>query len=283
MSKKKATVSSLNKEKFLIIGAGNMGISVIKSLFNHRISSKKIVVIEKSLSSELKRLKRLNKFEIKNSIDKINNFYKPTITLIAVKPNQLKTLNGLGKDNKLGNSIIVSLVAGKKIKDLNKVFKRTSGIVRAMTNTPVSVNMGTTILYFERKIKTKQKRPIFDFMSLLGQVSETKKEDLIDDFTAIFGSGPAYIYLFINSLIEIANKSGFKNSYGMVLQTFLGSILLLLSGKKKPTDLQKQVTSKGGTTEAALSILASNKGLKSLLTKAVNKATKRSRELSKTS
>ena len=283
MPKKKNTASSLNKEKFLIIGAGNMGIAVIKSLFNHRIPSKKIVVIEKNQSSELKKLKRSNNFEIKNSIDKINNLYQPTITLIAVKPNQLKTLNGLDKDNRLGNSIIVSVVAGKKIKDLNKVFKKTLGIVRAMTNTPVSVNMGTTIVYFERKIKTKQKKPIFDFMSLLGQVSETKKEDLIDDFTAIFGSGPAYIYLFINSLIEIANKSGFKNSDSMVLQTFLGSILLLLSGQKKPSDLQKKVTSKGGTTEAALSILASNKGLKSLLTRAVNKATKRSRELSKIS
>jgi pyrroline-5-carboxylate reductase len=175
MPKKKNTASSLNKEKFLIIGAGNMGIAVIKSLFNHRISSKKIVVIEKNQSSELKKLKKSNNFEIKNSIGKINNLYQPTITLIAVKPNQLKTLNGLDKYNKLGNSIVVSVVAGKKIKDLNKVFKKTSGIVRAMTNTPVSVNMGTTVVCFERKIKTKQKKPIFDFMSLLGQVSETKK------------------------------------------------------------------------------------------------------------
>ena len=117
MPKKKTTASSLNKEKFLIIGAGNMGIAVIKSLFNYRISSKKIVVIEKNQSSELKKLKRLNNFEIKNSIDKINNLYQPTITLIAVKPNQLKTLNGLDKDNRLGNSIVVSVVGGKKIKD----------------------------------------------------------------------------------------------------------------------------------------------------------------------
>ncbi len=101
MPKKKNTASSLNKEKFLIIGAGNMGIAVIKSLFNHRISSKKIVVIEKNQSSELKKLKRSNNFEIKNSIDKVNNLYQPTITLIAVKPNQLKTLKGLDKDNKL--------------------------------------------------------------------------------------------------------------------------------------------------------------------------------------
>ena len=64
MPKKKTTASSLNKEKFLIIGAGNMGIAVIKSLFNHRISSKKIMVIEKNQSSELKKLKRLNNFEI---------------------------------------------------------------------------------------------------------------------------------------------------------------------------------------------------------------------------
>ena len=119
------------------------------------------MVIEKNQSSELKKLKRSNNFEIKNSIDKINNLYQPTITLIAVKPNQLKTLNGLDKDNRLGNSIIVSVVAGKKIKDLNKVFKKTSGIVRAMTNTPVSVNMGTTIVCFERKIKTETKKTYF--------------------------------------------------------------------------------------------------------------------------
>ena len=121
MPKKKNTASSLNKEKFLIIGAGNMGIAVIKSLFNLRISSKKILVIEKNQSSELKKLKRSNNFEIKNSIDKINNLYQPTITLIAVKPNQLKTLNGLDKDNRLGNSIIVSVVAGKKIKSIKVI------------------------------------------------------------------------------------------------------------------------------------------------------------------
>ena len=172
----KKTSSSLNKEKFLIIGAGNMGIAVIKSLLNYRISSKKIVVIEKNRSSELKRLKRLNKFEIKNSIDKINNLYRPTITLIAVKPNQLKTLNGLDKNNKLSNSMIVSVIAGKKIKDLSKVFKKTSGIVRAMTNTPVSVNMGTTIVYFERKIKTKQKNLFLISCPYWGKSVKPKKK-----------------------------------------------------------------------------------------------------------
>ena len=70
---KKTSISSLRKEKFLIIGAGNMGIAVIKSLLNQGISSKKIVVIEKKQSNELKKLKRLNKCEIKKSIDKISN------------------------------------------------------------------------------------------------------------------------------------------------------------------------------------------------------------------
>ena len=280
---KKTSISSLRKEKFLIIGAGNMGIAVIKSLLNQGISSKKIVVIEKKQSNELKKLKRLNKFEIKKSIDKISNPYKPTVTLVAVKPNQLRTLSRVNKDNRLSNSIIVSIVAGKKINELNKIFKKTCGIVRGMTNTPVSVNMGTTILCFEKKIKLKQKKSIFQLMSLLGQVNETKNEKLIDNFTAIFGSGPAYIYLFINSLIEIANKSGFKNSDSMVLQTFFGSIFLLSSEQNTPSNLQKKVTSKGGTTEAALTILESNKGIKTILYKAISKATKRSRELSKSS
>ena len=179
------------------------------------------------------------------------------------------------------NSLIVSIVAGKKISDLKKIFTLNKGIVRAMTNTPASVNMGTTLVCFDKTIKSDQKKIVRNFLSLLGQINETKNEKVIDDFTAIFGSGPAYIFLFIETLIKIADKSGFKNSKNMVLQTFLGSLLLLFNEKDSPTHLKKSVTSKGGTTEAALKILENKNGLSTLISKAIDKAKKRSRELSK--
>jgi len=119
-----------------------------------------------------------------------------------------------------------------------------------------------------------------EFLALVGQVNEARNESIIDTFTAIYGSGPAYIFLMIEILIKISSKAGLKNSENMVIQTFLGSLLLLMSEKHDAAMLRKKVTSKGGTTQAALSILNSNKGLPDLLSRAINKARKRSIDLS---
>ena len=272
---------NLKKQKFLIIGAGNMGYAVLNSLIENKISSKNILIIEKKITPKLKKLKSMHNLKIIKNVRLLKYKFVPSISLISVKPNQLNAAVDSSLEKFLSNSLIVSIVAGKKISDLKKIFTLNKGIVRAMTNTPASVNMGTTLVCFEKTIKSDQKKIVRNFLSLLGQINETKNEGIIDDFTAIFGSGPAYIFLFIETLIKIADKSGFKNSKNMVLQTFLGSLLLLFSEKDSPTHLKKSVTSKGGTTEAALKILENKNGLSALISKAIDKAKKRSRELSK--
>ena len=272
---------NLKKQKFLIIGAGNMGYAVLNSLIENKISSKNILIIEKKITPKLKKLKSKHNLKIVKNVRLLKYKFVPSISLISVKPNQLNAAVDSSLEKFLSNSLIVSIVAGKKISDLKKIFTLNKGIVRAMTNTPASVNMGTTLICFDKTIKSDQKKIVRNFLSLLGQINETKNEKVIDDFTAIFGSGPAYIFLFIETLIKIADKSGFKNSKNMVLQTFLGSLLLLLNEKDSPTHLKKSVASKGGTTEAALKILENKNGLSTLISKAIDKAKKRSRELSK--
>ncbi len=272
---------NLKKQKFLIIGAGNMGYAVLNSLIENKISSKNILIIEKKITPKLKKLKSKHNLKIIKNVRLLKYKFVPSISLISVKPNQLNAAVDSSLEKFLSNSLIVSIVAGKKISDLKKIFTLNKGIVRAMTNTPASVNMGTTLICFDKTIKSDQKKIVRNFLSLLGQINETKNEKIIDDFTAIFGSGPAYIFLFIETLIKIADKSGFKNSKNMVLQTFLGSLLLLLNEKDGPIHLKKSVTSKGGTTEAALKILENKNGLSTLISKAIDKAKKRSRELSK--
>ncbi|MDC3204538.1 pyrroline-5-carboxylate reductase [Pelagibacteraceae bacterium] len=272
---------NLKKQKFLIIGAGNMGYAVLNSLIENKISSKNILIIERKITPKLKKLKSKYNLKIVKNVRLLKYKFVPSISLISVKPNQLNAAVDSSLEKFLSNSLIVSIVAGKKISDLKKIFTLNNGIVRAMTNTPASVNMGTTLICFDKTIKSDQKKIVRNFLSLLGQINETKNEKVIDDFTAIFGSGPAYIFLFIETLIKIADKSGFKNSKNMVLQTFLGSLLLLLNEKDSPTNLKKSVTSKAGTTEAALKILENKNGLSTLISKAIDKAKKRSRELSK--
>lgn len=272
---------SLKNNKFLILGAGNMGISFIKALLRNKISASKIFVLEKRISPELKKIKLRNKIIVRKEASKLSQRFRPDIVLLAVKPNQLDSAMDEDLVSIISNSLVISIIAGKKNRELKKITRNKNNTVRAMTNTPVSLGMGTSIVYFDKRIKRKYKNLTREFLALVGQVNEAKNESIIDTFTAIYGSGPAYIFLMIESLVRISSKAGLQNSQNMVIQTFLGSLLLLLSGKHDAKTLRKNVTSKGGTTQAALSILNSSNGLHKLLSKAVEKAKKRSKELSK--
>ncbi len=270
----------LKNNKFLILGAGNMGTSFIKALLQNKISASKIFILEKRISPELKKIRLKKKIKILKAVSKLPKNFRPDIVLLAVKPNQLDSAVNEELINIISDSLIISIIAGKKIRELKKITRNKNNIVRAMTNTPVSLGMGTSIIYFDKGIKKQYKNLAREFLGLVGQVNEAKNESAIDSFTAIYGSGPAYIYLMIESLIKISSKAGHKNSENMVIQTFLGSLLLLMSGNSSAKTLRENVTSKGGTTQAALSILNSHNGLPKLLNRAINKAKKRSIELS---
>lgn len=271
---------SLKNSKFLILGAGNMGISFIKALIQNKISVRRIFILEKKITSELRKIKLQKKIKIFKEASKLPKNFRPDIVLLAVKPNQIDSAVNVELVNIISDSLIISIIAGKKIGELKKITKNKNNTVRAMTNTPVSLGMGTSILYFDKGIKKKYKNLAREFLSLVGQVNEANNESAIDSFTAIYGSGPAYIYLMIESLIKISSKAGLKNSENMVIQTFLGSLLLLMSENSNAKTLRENVTSKGGTTQAALSILNSSNGLPKLLNRAIKKARNRAIELS---
>ena len=272
---------SLKNNRFLILGAGNMGISFVKALIQNDISASKIFILEKKISSELKKIKLRKKIKILKEVTKLPKNFRPNIVLLAVKPNQLDSAINEELINIISDSLIISIIAGKKIRELKKLTRNKNNTVRAMTNTPVSLGMGTSIIYFDKGINKQYKNLAREFLALVGQVNEAKNESAIESFTAIYGSGPAYIYLMIESLIKISSKAGHKNSENMVIQTFLGSLLLLMSSNRNAKTLRENVTSKGGTTQAALSILNSRNGLSKLLSRAINKARKRSIELSR--
>tara|TARA_B100001769_G_C22062657_1_gene571635 strand:- start:401 stop:1228 length:828 start_codon:yes stop_codon:yes gene_type:complete len=272
---------SLKNNRFLILGAGNMGISFVKALIQNDISASKIFILEKKISPELKKIKLRKKIKILKEVTKLPKNFRPNIVLLAVKPNQLDSAINEELINIISDSLIISIIAGKKIRELKKLTRNKNNTVRAMTNTPVSLGMGTSIIYFDKGINKQYKNLAREFLALVGQVNEAKNESAIDSFTAIYGSGPAYIYLMIESLIKISSKAGHKNSENMVIQTFLGSLLLLMSSNRNAKTLRENVTSKGGTTQAALSILNSRNGLSKLLSRAINKARKRSIELSR--
>tara|TARA_B110000438_G_scaffold255815_1_gene262871 strand:- start:44 stop:865 length:822 start_codon:yes stop_codon:yes gene_type:complete len=272
-------MTDLKKDRFLIIGAGNMGMSFVTALLRNKYSANKIIILENKPSKKLLKIKKEKKLTVIKNIKYLKKYQKPNIALLSVKPNQLNSVFDGDLIDFLKSSLIISIIAGKKLSILKKVTKNNLGTVRAMTNTPVSVGMGTSILFFDKKTPSILKKKAYQFLGLVGQVSEVKKESLIDPFTAIFGSGPAYIYYFIETLSKIAKKHGLENSNNMVLQLFLGSLLLMLNENESPESLRQKVTSKGGTTEAAMLSLTKSDKFNKILLEAINKAKKKSKEL----
>ncbi len=271
----------LKKDTILIVGAGNMGFAFISALLDNKISPKQINIIEKKPTLKLKKISKAKKINLFKSIDELNIKTKISITLIAIKPNQLDNLFTQDFNSKTKNSILISIVAGKTMGTLKKLSGNNKDIARAMTNTPVTVGFGTSIIYFSKTTTKTNKNKATHLLNLVGQVDEIKNEKHIDTFTALFGSGPAYLYLLIEIWSDLAKKYGLKNSEEMVVQTMLGSLLLLLKTQDSPKSLRAGVTSKGGTTEAALAEFTKNNNLQKLFKTAVSKAIKRAGTLSK--
>ena len=272
---------TLKKDTILIVGAGNMGFAFISALLDNKISPKQINIIEKKPTLKLKKISKAKKINLFKSIDELNIKTKISITLIAIKPNQLDSLFTQEFNSKTKNSILISIVAGKTMGTLKKLSGNNKDIARAMTNTPVTVGFGTSIIYFSKTTTKTNKNKATHLLNLVGQVDEIKNEKHIDTFTALFGSGPAYLYLLIEIWTDLAKKYGLKNSEEMVIQTMLGSLLLLLKTQDSPKSLRAGVTSKGGTTEAALAEFTKNNNLQKLFKTAVSKAIKRAGTLSK--
>ena len=272
---------TLKKDTILIVGAGNMGFAFISALLDNKISPKQINIIEKKPTLKLKKISKAKKINLFKSIDELNIKTKISITLIAIKPNQLDSLFTQEFNSKTKNSILISIVAGKTMGTLKKLSGKNKDIARAMTNTPVTVGFGTSIIYFSKTTTKTNKNKATHLLNLVGQVDEIKNEKHIDTFTALFGSGPAYLYLLIEIWTDLAKKYGLKNSEEMVIQTMLGSLLLLLKTQDSPKSLRAGVTSKGGTTEAALAEFTKNNNLQKLFKTAVSKAIKRAGTLSK--
>ena len=155
-------------------------------------------------------------------------------------------------------------------------------IVRAMPNLPSSVLSGVTGIYNSRNILKKEIENIKIILKSIGEIILLKNEKLIDIVTSISGSGPAYYFYLTEVLTEVGVKLGLKKNEAEILayQTFVGSAKLLKETKQNFSKLRKDVTSPGGTTEAALSILMNDRnGLNKIFTKALSAALTRAKEL----
>ncbi|RLD16191.1 MAG: pyrroline-5-carboxylate reductase [Caldiserica bacterium] len=253
------------------IGFGNMAGAIVKQIISKKIFKPEKISIFDINESQRRKAKRMKINVLKNNQEVVD---KSKIVVFSVKPQDMESVL---KSIKEKGNLFISICAGITTKFIKKYLGNVP-VIRVMPNTPFLVGEGVTGCYFKGDKKYKKiAEKIFGSGS---SVYWIKDEKLLDSITALSGSGPAYVFYFIESLAEAGKILGIKNSLDIAIKTLKGSITLIEKTKEKPEVLRKKVTSKGGTTERAVSIFE-KRGFKNIIIEALKEARKRSKELSK--
>ncbi|UWR00494.1 pyrroline-5-carboxylate reductase [Rhodobacteraceae bacterium S2214] len=206
----------------------------------------------------------------------------PAIILVAVKPQMmgdaLPSLKALGN----GETLFVSVAAGTSITTFEDVLGAQTPIVRAMPNTPAAIGQGITALIGNARVTDAQLDLADQFLAAVGQTVRLENEGQMDAVTAVSGSGPAYVFHLIETLAAAGTARGLPADMAMQLAkaTVAGAGALAAQAEERPDQLRVNVTSPGGTTQAALNVLMNqNDGFPALLMRAVDAAADKSEEL----
>lgn len=265
--------------QILFLGCGKMGSAIAKSLIRNNYDPEKITVIDPNFSGEIHGVK------IYPDLAQLPQNYCADYVYLCVKPQEsAEILKKFAKSSAIDKkTILISIIAGKKLKFFQEIFSNSVKIVRAMPNVAISQSQGIIAYLFSRSVKEKDQAQIIKMFKGFGEEINLKTEKKFDDFTAIFGSGPAYIFYLQEILAKIAKTLEIddEKNQKLIKSLFLGSSLMSYNASEKFIDLRDSVSSKGGTTLAALEVMQKNDALEKLLTKAIKKASKRSKELAK--
>ncbi len=203
--------------------------------------------------------------------------------ILAIKPQKFAEILPQYARALWADSLVVSIAAGVEVQSIRQLLKGFRGsIVRAMPNLPGIVGQGVTALYAEDGIGADKKAMAEELMRPLGACLWVEQESWMHPITALSGSGPAYFYALCEAMIQAGVSQGLPPALALDLaaHSFYGSAALMKQANMRPGDLRAQVTSKGGTTEAALDILSADSAFSRLITEAINAATRRAKALS---
>jgi pyrroline-5-carboxylate reductase len=262
--------------KITFIGGGNMANALLGGLLNNGLPANEIMDVEIEEENRA-RLERV--FGIRCFADPGEEALACDAVVLAVKPQQMRAVC-LSLQPLLKQQLIVSIAAGLRLKDLSRWLGGYDRLVRAMPNTPAMVSAGVTGLYALPNVSEAERLGAERIMHAVGSTVWVGDEAQIDAVTAVSGSGPAYVFLFIEALQQAAAELGFssKQARQLSIETVLGAARLASMSEEPAGTLRERVTSKGGTTEAALYTMT-KRGFKEAVIAGVKAAKERGAEL----
>ena len=279
-SLKGVRASQARKRSVLLIGAGRMGAALIKGWIAARRFSP-IHVVEPNPSAVLKSLARKRGVILHTALPELPP--QLAAVVLAIKPQVLKAEDKLLKTLGKSGALVLSIAAGIGTPLLRQRMGRGGPLVRAMPNTPGAIGRGITVLCAGGKLSAADRALAEALMAALGETLWLRDEALMDAVTAVSGSGPAYVFLMAEALAAAGRAQGLDSATAerLARATVSGAGALIAADARPAPELRREVTSPGGTTEAALNVLMAKEGLEPLMQRAVDAATRRGRELGK--
>jgi len=261
------------------IGAGNMGYAMIKSIAQSDIVKAEQIYVYDVDMEKVSKLKDETGISILKSEKEIVE--KCDIIILAVKPNMLESVLESCKNSFNDSKILVSVAVGVPIKFYKRIIGEDKKVIRTMPNTPALVGEGMTLISPDDSIEKDELEYVMKIFTCFGK-AELLDEKLMSEVTALTGSSPAYVFMFIEAMADAAVLSGIPRnlSYKLSAQAILGSAKMLLETNKHPGELKDMVCSPAGTTIEAVSTLEKNK-FRYAVIEAMNECTKKAREIGK--
>ena len=262
--------------KITFIGGGNMANALVGGLIKQGFPASDIAVVE-PLAENRERLAGAFGIACLPAAD--GSILASDVLVLAVKPQQMREAVA-PLAGQLSRQLVVSIAAGVRLADISRWLGGHAKLVRAMPNTPALIGAGITGLYADPSIDGEARRQAERILGAVGKTLWIADESLMDAVTAVSASGPAYVFYFIEALRDAALALGFSAEQAQLLatETAVGAVALAASATEDVAVLRQRVTSKGGTTEAALNSMNAD-GFKAIILRAVRAADARGREL----
>jgi pyrroline-5-carboxylate reductase len=263
--------------KLGFIGGGNMAEAILSAVLAKKIAVAGEITVSDVLETRRSYLQQ--KYNVPATDSNLLAIEGKDIILLAVKPQVLNDIMVGLKDRIKPTQLVISIIAGKSIHTISTGLSHHC-IARSMPNTPAQIGEGMTVWTTTPQVTSEQKKWAGAVLGGMGMEIYVDDEKYLDMATAVSGSGPAYVFLFVESLIEAAVKLGFTPEIAqkLVMQTLLGAGHLLQKSGKTPQELRRMVTSPGGTTAEAIAAFEKG-GFVGLVSQAVTAAYEKAKKL----
>jgi pyrroline-5-carboxylate reductase len=264
----------------LLAGCGNMGFAMLTGwLKSGRLKPGDVYVVEPN--EALRARAGAEGVNVFSDAGQLPDTLSPALVIFAVKPQVMRDVVPAYRRFKSADTAFLSIAAGTGMKVFEDILGADAAIVRCMPNTPAAIGKGMMVTFANANVTAAQSAFIAELLATSGQVAAIDDESLMDAVTAVSGSGPAYVFHFIECLTAAGEAAGLPSDTAKLLamQTVYGAGALAAASDEEPGKLREQVTSPGGTTAAALGVLMGEDRLKKLVTEAVEAARRRGVEL----